>query len=95
MWHWRIVETKPPVGSDCLPQQTEERTSKKNQIDRFVKAYDIAVDSINKNGVHHYAALLTKYYGIDAQTVSNLPKLKYSHAMEPRQRDLKVADINN
>ena len=73
--------------------KTEPR--RKNQIDRFVKAYDIAVDSINKNGVQHYAALLTKYYGIDAQTVSNLPKLKYSHAMEPRQRDLKVADINN
>ena len=54
---------------------------RKNQIDRFVKAYDIAVDSINKNGVQHYAALLTKYYGVDAQTVSNLPKLKYSHAM--------------
>ena len=72
--------------------KTEPR--RKNQIDRFVKAYDIAVDSINKNGVQHYAALLTKYYGIDAQTVSNLPKLKYSHAMEPRQRDLKVADIN-
>ena len=73
--------------------KTEPR--RKKQIDRFVKAYDIAVDSINKNGVRHYAALLTKYYGIDAQTVSNLPKLKYSHAMEPRQRDLKVADINN
>lgn len=73
--------------------KTEPR--RKNQIDRFVKAYDIAVDSINKNGVQHYAALLTKYYGIDAQTVSNLPKLKYSHAMEPRLRDLKVADINN
>lgn len=73
--------------------KTEPR--RKNQIDRFVKAYDIAVDSINKNGVHHYSALLTKYYGVDAQTVSNLPKLKYSHAMEPRQRDLKVADINN
>ena len=73
--------------------KTEPR--RKNQIDRFVKAYDIAVDSINKNGVQHYAALLTKYYGVDAQTVSNLPKLKYSHAMEPRQRDLKVADINN
>ena len=83
------------LGVIAFRSKLKREPRRKNQIDRFVKAYDIAVDSINKNGVHHYAALLTKYYGIDAQTVSNLPKLKYSHAMEPRQRDLKVADINN
>ncbi len=83
------------LGVIAFRSKLKREPRRKNQIDRFVKAYDIAVDSINKNGVQHYAALLTKYYGIDAQTVSNLPKLKYSHAMEPRQRDLKVADINN
>lgn len=83
------------LGVIAFRSKLKAEPRRKNQIDRFVKAYDIAVDSINKNGVQHYAALLTKYYGIDAQTVSNLPKLKYSHAMEPRQRDLKVADINN
>lgn len=83
------------LGVIAFRSKLKAEPRRKKQIDRFVKAYDIAVDSINKNGVHHYAALLTKYYGIDAQTVSNLPKLKYSHAMEPRQRDLKVADINN
>lgn len=83
------------LGVIAFRSKLKAEPRRKKQIDRFVKAYDIAVDSINKNGVQHYAALLTKYYGIDAQTVSNLPKLKYSHAMEPRQRDLKVADINN
>ena len=83
------------LGVIAFRSKLKAEPRRKKQIDRFLKAYDIAVDSINKNGVHHYAALLTKYYGIDAQTVSNLPKLKYSHAMEPRQRDLKVADINN
>ena len=83
------------LGVIAFRSKLKREPRRKDQIDRFVKAYDIAVDSINKNGVHHYVALLTKYYGIDAQTVSNLPKLKYSHAMEPRQRDLKVADINN
>lgn len=83
------------LGVIAFRSKLKAEPRRKKQIDRFLKAYDIAVDSINKNGVQHYAALLTKYYGIDAQTVSNLPKLKYSHAMEPRQRDLKVADINN
>lgn len=68
---------------------------RKEQIDRFVEAYDIAVDSINKNGVRHYSSLLTKYCGVDAQTIGNLPNIKYSHAMEPRLRDFKVAGINN
>ena len=83
------------LGVIAFRSKLKAEPRRKKQIDRFMKAYDIAVDSINKNGVQHYSALLTKYYGIDAQTVSNLPKLKYSHAMEPRQRDLKVADNNN
>ena len=96
--HVALVDSRDKnlqLGVIAFRSKLKTEPRRKNQIDRFVKAYDIAVDSINKNGVQHYAALLTKYYGIDAQTVSNLPKLKYSHAMEPRQRDLKVADINN
>lgn len=95
--HVALVDSRDKnlqLGVIAFRSKLKAEPRRKKQIDRFVKAYDIAVDSINKNGVHHYAALLTKYYGIDAQTVSNLPKLKYSHAMEPRQRDLKVADIN-
>lgn len=65
------------------------------QIGRFVKAYNIAVDSINRYGVQRYVSLLNKYYKVDAQTLNGLPQLKYSHAMEPRQRDLSVAGVSN
>ena len=64
---------------------------RKDQLAKFIKAYNIAVDSINRRGVQHYASIITKYTGADAKTISNLPKLKYEHAMEPRRRDLAVA----
>ena len=64
---------------------------RKDQVAKFIKAYNIAVDSINSRGVQHYARIITKYTGADAKTISNLPKLKYEHAMEPRRRDLAVA----
>ena len=64
---------------------------RKDQVAKFIKAYNIAVDSINSRGVQHYASIITKYTGADAKTISNLPKLKYEHAMEPRRRDLAVA----
>lgn len=65
--------------------------SRKQQLQKFLKAYDAAVDSINKNGLQHYAAQLKKYCGVDAQTIQHLPRLKYDHAMEPRKRDLDLA----
>lgn len=68
---------------------------RKEQIDRFLKAYNMAVDSLNENGVQKYAELLKKYYGVDDSTIKQLPKMKYSHAMEPRLRDLKVAENIN
>lgn len=83
------------LGVFAFRTQLKAEPRRKDQIDRFLKAYNIAVDSINKNGVDKYARLLRKYYGIDEQTIANLPKLKYTHAMEPRQRDLKAAEIHD
>lgn len=82
------------LGVFAFRTKLKSEPRRKDQIDRFLKAYNIAVDSINKNGVGKYAHLLKKYYGADAQTIAHLPKIKYSHAMEPRQRDLKAAEIH-
>ncbi len=68
-----------------------KNASRQQQLKLFLKAYDAAVDSINKNGLQHYADQVIKYCGVDAQTVKQLPRLKYEHAMEPRKRDLDLA----
>ncbi|MCD8202653.1 MAG: ABC transporter substrate-binding protein [Prevotella sp.] len=65
---------------------------RKKQIDEFVKVYNAACDSINKNGVQHYGEILRKYYDLDEKTISSLPKMKFSHAAAPRQEDIDTAD---
>ena len=79
------------LGAIAFRSKLKSNRRRKDQINRFLTAYDIAVDSINKNGVRKYATLLKKYYNLDAHTIKSLPQLKYSHAMEPLQRDLQLA----
>ena len=64
---------------------------RRQQMAKFLKCYDMAVDSINKNGLQKYAELLKKYCGCDNKTIKSLPRLRYEHAMEPRKRDLDLA----
>lgn len=65
---------------------------RKQQLALFTKAYDMAVDSINKYGVIHYKDLIMKYCGVDARTADALPKFRYQHAESPRQHDLNLVD---
>lgn len=61
------------------------------QVETFVKVYNQACDSINKNGVQHYAAVISKYMGADDKTIQALPKLQYRHAQPPQPHDVEVA----
>ena len=65
---------------------------RRKQLDVFVKGYDSACDSINKNGLKHYADVLKKYYKLDDRTINALPKMKFNHAEAPRQKDIDTAD---
>ncbi|MCD8291153.1 MAG: ABC transporter substrate-binding protein [Prevotella sp.] len=65
---------------------------RKKQIDEFVKEYNAACDSLNKNGVQHYREIIKKYYDIDDKTITSLPKMKFAHAVAPRQEDIDTAD---
>lgn len=60
---------------------------RKKQMDLFLKGYNMAVDSINKNGCSHYADLLLKYCGADASTAKALPRMRFKHASSPRSKD--------
>lgn len=65
---------------------------RKQQLDVFMKGYNAACDSINKNGLKHYARTIEKYCGTDEKTVNALPKIKFRHAEAPRQKDIETAD---
>ncbi len=65
---------------------------RQKQLEKFVKAYNMAVDSINQRGIKHYASILEKYCLIDKKTIEELPNIKFSHASQPRLHDLKIAE---
>lgn len=50
------------------------------QLDEFIKGYNIACDSINKYGVKNYQNLVEKYMHADKKVMSQLPQLKFLHA---------------
>ena len=64
---------------------------RKMQLNAFVKAYNAACDSINQNGLQHYADLLRKYCKADDKTITALPKLRFQHITAPKPSDIRVA----
>ncbi len=79
------------LGAFAFREKALAEPRRKEQLRLFLKAYDMAVDSINKNGVVRYADLMKKYCDADAEVVKALPKLRFSHAKQPLQRDLNIA----
>lgn len=65
---------------------------RQKQLASFIKAYDMAVDSINKHGLPYYANLISKNCGVDDKTISALPKMRFLHAAAPRQHDLNISN---
>lgn len=64
---------------------------RKMQLKAFVKAYNAACDSINQNGLQHYADLLRKYCKADDNTITALPKLRFQHITAPKPSDIRAA----
>ena len=68
-------------------------TARKRQIDVFVKAYNMACDSINKNGVAAYRDLIARFCGVPELVVdSAMGALRFRHAALPRKKDIEAAD---
>lgn len=81
------------LGVFAFRKKVMEVPERKKQMHLFLKAYDMAVDSVNKNGCSHYAVLLKKYCNADEATIKALPKLRFSHASQPREKDLLKASM--
>lgn len=75
-------------GVIAFRQKVMDNKDRKQQVKKFLKVYDAAVDSINKHGVKHYGKIICKYMGVDMRTVNALPSMTYHHATAPRQRDI-------
>lgn len=67
---------------------------RRKQLAAFIKAYNMACDSLNANGMGRYADVLRKYYKVDDRTISALPKLKFNHIEKPRQQDIDLTSTS-
>ncbi len=79
------------LGVFAFRQKGLKQPNRGEQMKKFMKAYNMAVDSINRHGVQAYANIIQKYCFSDAKTIKNLPKLTFPKAEAPRQHDLNVA----
>lgn len=80
------------LGIIAFRKKSINNTYRQNQVDKFIKAYNMACDSINKFGLTHYADIISQYCGVDVDIVSSIPKLTFSHAKLPNERDVELAN---
>lgn len=93
--HVQIADSRDKLvslGVVAFRQKALRDHRRQQQLALFVRAYNMACDSLNANGLSRYSAVLKKYYNIDKRAVAKLPKVKFMHAAAPgRQNEEKVA----
>ena len=82
-WHMGVIAFREKPMKDV---------DRKRQYDVFVKAYNQACDSINKNGIARYAYLMEKYCRTRSAVLDSIPKQKFPHAVGPREKDVLRAE---
>jgi NitT/TauT family transport system substrate-binding protein len=86
-------DAKLQLGVVAFREKEMRREERAKQLNMFLKAYNQACDSINKNGIRHYRKLIVERYNVRRQVADELPKnLRYEHASEPRQQDITAAE---
>lgn len=84
-------DKKLSLGVVAFKKKAVADVRRRKQLAAFTKAYNMACDSLNKNGLKHYSALLQKYYKIDKRTINALPKSKFQHVAKPQQENVDKA----
>lgn len=82
------------LGCFAFRKKGLSEPNRTKQLDTFIKAYNMAVDSINRYGLAHYGDLIVKYCNSDVRMLAKLPKIQYSKAASPRLRDLEKVKRN-
>lgn len=81
------------LGAIAFRSSVMGDSSRKRQLDVFIKAYNMACDSINKNGVGRYAKLVAEKCKVKPAIADSIGKgVSFDHAATPRQADIDRAD---
>ena len=84
---------KEKLTLGCIVLRTQDivDTKRQQQLEAFTKAYNVACEAINKNGVAYYSDLLKKYMHCSDMTIQQLPKIKFQQANRPEQSEIDKA----
>ncbi|MBQ0084740.1 MAG: ABC transporter substrate-binding protein [Prevotella sp.] len=66
-------------GAIVLRSDLTKDSKRKEQIKKFRRAYDMAVDSINKYGLQHYGKYINKYCHVKTSTIDSLKAQTFTH----------------
>ena len=79
------------MGAIVVQSKGMDDKTRNKQMRAFLRGYNDACDSINQFGVQHYKDVIRKRYKVSEQALKQLPNLKYSHAIVPREKDIEAA----
>ena len=83
--------TKMQPGVIAFREKEMRHPERAKQLQLFVKAYNQACDSINKNGFQRYRDLIMQHCNVKKEVVDSLPDVKknpYIYVQGPRQEDV-------
>lgn len=85
-------DLKQKLGVLAVRSEVMKDKRRKVQMAELIKTYNQACDSINQNGIKHYAEIIKKYMKTDEKTISQLPKIKFAHVASPKQDDINTVN---
>lgn len=80
------------LGIIAFRTKSINNSYRKNQVSKFILAYNMACDSINKYGLEHYSGIISQYCHVDVNVVSSIPKTTFSHMKMPKVKDIELAN---
>ena len=86
------------LGVIAFNEQALADTTRQQQLERFIEAYNMACDTIGSKGLHHYRHLISRQCGVKEDKLDSLPDdMLFPHAAEPRLTDVQRAGawLNN
>ncbi len=80
--HAGVIAMRTDLTADAYRQK---------QLAAFVKAYNLACDSINERGLNHYLPVIEEYCFVDKSMGARLPKIHFNPISKPLARDIEKA----
>ena len=79
-------------GVIAFSEKALKSDGRQQQMNTFLKVYDMACDSINERGLAAYGDIIAECCHVKSETVDSLPTdMRFQHAAAPRQTDIERA----